>query len=105
MATALNISHILDSGHIDGRVDRTVGDSLFYVSLKDGTSLGFQPQDVLVKSSTGVKRFRGQSFRELGLINGARVKVFGVNDPDTPDCVVVEEERTPGIMRWLRSGI
>ena len=105
MAQSQTISRILDSGHIDGRIDRTVGDSLFYVSLKDGTSRGFHPQDVLVKSPTGLKHFRGQSFRELGLINGAKVRVFGLDDPNTPDCVVVDEERGSGLWRWLRAGI
>lgn len=89
----------------DALVDRTVGDSVFYVSLKDGTSLGFQPKDVMVRSRNRVRRYAGQTFRELGLINGAKVQVVGLNNPDKPDLVVVDIDQKPRFFRWLRSDI
>lgn len=98
-----NLENILSASHETGKVTRTVGDSVFYVKLHNGSVLGLQPERLLVRSPSGISRYTGQSFRKLGLISGANVEVYGAADPETPDVVVVDVERRPSLLRRIFS--
>lgn len=98
-----NLEDILNASHERGTVTRTVGDSVFYVKLLNGSVLGLQPERLLVKSSEGLSRYKGQSFRQLGLISGADVEVYGAEDPQTPDVVVVDIDSRPNLLRRIFS--
>jgi hypothetical protein len=103
MSPALDIASILNAPSAPGIVDRVVGDSLFYVSLESGASIGFRPSDLLIKSHGTVNCYRGQYFRELGVKNGAIVEVFGLDNPLVPARVVVNlDKRSSLLSRLLR---
>lgn len=98
-----NLENILSASHETGTVTRTVGDSVFYVQLHNGSTLGLQPERLLVKTARGISRYTGQPFRQLGLISGANVEVYGAKDPGTPDVVVVDIESRPNLLRRIFS--
>lgn len=101
----LDIDKILQGSFETGHVDRTVGDSILYVTLPNGSLLGMRPERLLVKSHGSVARYRGESFRKLGLVDGAEVDVYGQDDPDTPDCVVIDVDHKRTLWRKLLSGL
>lgn len=101
--TLANLEDILSTSHETGKVTRTVGDTVFYVTLHNGSVLGLQPERLLVRSPRGISRYTGQSFRKLGLISGADVEVYGAADPETPDVVVVDVERRSSLLRRIFS--
>jgi len=63
-----------------GRIVRVVGNSVAYVSLESGDSLAFSAEDI--------DHYAGESFRNLGLFEGAPVSVTA--DPNTPSEISIQ---------------
>lgn len=99
--SAKSLANILSTSHETGKITRTVGDSVFYVKLLNGAVLGLQPERLLVKSANGLSRYTGQSFRQLGLISGADVEVYGTADPETPDVVVLDVGQRASLLKRI----
>jgi hypothetical protein len=67
----------VSNGH--GRIVRVVGDNLAYVGLDSGEAFAFSAKDIV--------HYGGQSFRRLGVHEGASVSV--TSDPSVPADVSV----------------
>lgn len=70
-----------------GRVVRVVGNSVAYVSLESGDSLAFSAEDI--------EHYGGQTFRHLGVYEGAPVWV--TNNPVVESGVSVNLNRTTAV--------
>lgn len=86
----VDLDQMLAAPPVLGRVDRTVGDCVFYVRLLDGEMLGLQPERLLVRRGKEVRRYRGESFSELGLANGLEVEVYSVGGQGNNAYVLID---------------
>ncbi|MEB1941275.1 MULTISPECIES: hypothetical protein [Xanthomonas] len=96
-----NLERILSASHEPGRVTRTVGDSVFYIKLRNGAVFGLPPDALLVKSPKGISRYAGEPFRKLGLINGADVEVYGTKDSANPRVVLLDTESRTSLFKRI----
>jgi len=68
-----------------GRISRVVGNSMAYVDLDSGDSLAFSAEDI--------DNYGGQSFRRLGVYEGAPVRV--TNDPRVTSRISIHLKDAP----------
>jgi len=92
-------------GHF-GYVSRVVPGMLFYVEVPAAEglpeTLAIKLNNVLVLRGDLATAYRGESFSELGIREGAMVLV--VEKPGSPETVVVEAPGAFGYLRELSSG-
>ncbi|UJJ57593.1 hypothetical protein [Rhodanobacter denitrificans] len=84
------------------QVDRVVGNTLVYVSLDDGTSLGFTSAGIVIRADKKDRYYGGERFRDLGLVHGAKVFVDHHPGKEREDRLIVEPHRKSDLFAFFK---